>query len=339
MRGSALSLVVVLGGALLLPLGLRAVNAGLPGAEIRASYIPTYEAPRPREPFDEATAAALRTAQPEFVIIGDSMAGVRVHPGHLSRRLGKSVAGLFQAGSPVAYWYLEFKNFVIENQLTRVRGVLFFFRDDQLTTQVEISPLLLDRVARDAEPTLDRIFVARRLGRFAEVHRIARALYEHDRTRLWLEPRLARVPLALTGAPESLLDSINGELFALDRLRRFAASDLPVSAAPMLDFDAHVGHSLLPELLRMGREHGIKLGFVRVQRRPTEAGPPPQSEALTAYLQKLEQYLTAAGAYYYDERGDPAQPLAAYADGDHLRPEERIPYTERFADRHARFFQ
>jgi len=334
-----LSLGVVLAGLALVPLGLRAVNAGLPGAEIRASYVPTYEAPRPRQPFDEGTAAALRQAQPEFVVIGDSMAGVRVNPGHLSRKLGKSVAGLFEAGSPVAFWYLEFKNFVVENDLTHVRGVMFFFRDDQLTTQVVTSPLLLDRVARDDEPMLDRMFVAYRMGRTAEAHRLARAAYEYDRTRIWLEPRLTQAPLRLTGAPDSLLDTINSEVFALDKLRRFEASDLPVSEESMLDFDAQVGRSLLPEIIRLGREHGVRLGFVRAQRRPTESGPPPQSEALTAYLQKLQQYLAANGAYYHDDRGDVAQPLAVYADGDHLKPEERIPYTDRFAEVHARFFQ
>ena len=66
---------------------------------------------------------------------------------------------------------------------------------------------------------------------------------------------------------------------------------------------------------------------------------PPQSEALTAYLQKLQQYLAANGAYYHDDRGDVSQPLAVYADGDHLKPEERVPYTDRFAELHARFFQ
>jgi hypothetical protein len=338
-RGQVLSLCLVLAGTLVVPFGLRAVNGALPGAEIRESYVPTFEAPRPREPFDEATAEALRSAQPEFVVIGDSMAGVRVDPGHLSRMMGKSVAGLFHPGSPVAYWYLELKNFIIENQLTRVRGVMFFFRDDQLTTQVEISPLLLDRVARDEEPTLDRIFVARRLGRSAEAHRMARAAYEYDRTRMWLEPRLTRAPLALTGSPDSLLGTINGEVFALDKLRRFAASDLPESKTAMLDFDAQVDRSLLPEILRMGREHGIRLGFVRVQRRPTETGPPPQSEELTAYLNRLQKYLTDNGAYYHDERGDPEQPLSVYADGDHLKAEQRIPSTERFARKHAQFFQ
>lgn len=338
-RPALLSLCVVLAGTALVPLGLRAVNAALPGADIRASYVPTFETPRPREPFDEATAAALREVQPEFVVIGDSMAGARLNPGHLSRALGRGVVGLFQVGSPVAFWYLEFKNFVVENDLKRVRGVLFFFRDDQLTTQVVSSPTLLDRAARDDEPALDRIFVGYRLGRSAEVHRLVRAAYEHDRTRAWLEPRVTRAPLLVTGSPASLLDTINGELFALDKLRRFAASDLPVSEESMLDFDAQVGRSLLPEIIRLGKEHGVRLGFIRVQRRPTASGPPAQSEALTAYLQKLQQYLAANGAYYHDDRGDPAQPLAIYADGDHLKPDERIPYTDRFAALHARFFQ
>jgi hypothetical protein len=71
MRRSVLSLCAVVAGAVLLPLGLRAVNAALPDAGVGPSYVPTVETPRPREPFDEAAAAALREAQPEYVVIGD----------------------------------------------------------------------------------------------------------------------------------------------------------------------------------------------------------------------------------------------------------------------------
>ena len=336
-KGAALSLFVVLAGTALIPFGLRAVNRMLPGAEVRASFIPTIETPRPREPFDEAAASALRHAQPEFVVIGDSMAGVRINPAALSRRLGRSVAGLFHPGSPVAYWYLAFKNLVVQNELTHMRGAVFFFRDDQLTTQVVVDPVLLDRVARDSEPELDRVLAAHRLGRFSGVHRAARALYEHDRTRTWLEPRLTRAPAGVDADPERLLDAMNTEIFALDKLRGFPASDLPETVGA-LDFDRQIGRSLLPEILRMADAAGIRVAFVRAQRRPTETGPAPQSEALTAYLQKLQSYLAAHGAYYYDDREDP-QPLSLYADGDHLNGRGREVYTERFADRHARFFQ
>jgi hypothetical protein len=336
---AALSLCLVLAGMALVPLGLRAVNGFLPGADIKASYLPTIETPRQREPFDEASATAVRDAQPQYVVIGDSMAGVRINPATLSRRVGRSVAGLYHPGSPVAYWYLAFKNLVVQNELRNIRGAVFFFRDDQLTTQVVVDPLLLDRVARAEEPELDRVLAAHRLGRFSMVHRAARGAYQHDRTRVWLEPRLTRVPAIIADDPESLITSINSELFALDKLRKFEASDLAKSDDEMLDFDRQVERSLLPEILSLAEDAGIRVAFIRAQRRPTQSGPPPQSDALGVYLKKLEQYLTARGAYYHDDRGDPQQPLSIYADGDHLTGSGRELYTERFAERHARFFQ
>ena len=353
-RRQVLSLCVVIAGALLLPLGLRAINAALPGADARSSYLPTLETPRPREPFDEAAAAALREAQPEFLIIGDSMAGVRIDPRHLSRVTGRSVAGLFQQGSPVASWYLQLKNLVIGNGLTKVRGVVFFFRDDQLTTQVEVNGPILDRVARDAEPELDRILAAHRLGAFSDVHRTARSVYQFDLTRAWLEPRLTRAPAGValrastfalgSSADEGLtaaglIDAINNQMFALDQLRNFEAADLPQAQEQFLDFGRQVNRSLLPEILRLAASANIRLAFVRVQRRPLPGGPPEQAEVLARYIDDLRAYLAARGAYFHDDRGDPNQPLSAYADGDHLRFDQRIPYTERFARAHGPFFQ
>jgi len=342
-----LSLAIVLAGTLIVPLGLRVLNHALPGAEVRDSYLPTVETPRPREPFDQAAADAVRDVQPQFVVIGDSMAGIRIDPLQLSRQSRTSVVGLYQQGSPVAYWYLAFKNLAAENDLKNLRGAIFFFRDDQLTTQVQVTPGSLDRVARDREPELDRVLAANRLGGFADVHRAARTVYQFDRTRIWLEPKLlgapatfalrATVDKALT-APE-LVTAINTEVFALDRLRPFEAADLAAASGSALDFDANVDDSLLPEIIRLAERSKIKLAFIRVQRRPTAAGPPPQSPALKTYVDALKGYLEARGAYFHDDWGDPDEPLSAYADGDHLTAEGRIRYTQRFAERHARFLQ
>jgi hypothetical protein len=220
---------------------------------------------------------------------------------------------------------------------------MFFFRDDQLTRQVVVNPIGLDRVARDREPELDRIMAANRLGRFADMHRAARAAYQFDRTRVWLEPRLLRGPAALAApanvAPAAFVDDINSRLFALDQLRPFEAADLAAADNAALAFAGKVDRSLLPAILDLAASAGIRVGFIRVQRRPRPDGPPDQSAALTAYLTDLQAYLKDRGAYYYDDRGDPDQPLSAYADGDHLATRERIPYTERFGRRHSAFFQ
>ena len=341
MNGRVLSLIVVLAGTLLVPLGLRVVNGALPGAAVRDSYLPSVENPRPREPFDQQTADLVREVQPQFVVIGDSMAGIRIDPRQLSRLTNTAVVGLYQQGSPVAYWYLALKNLVAENDLNSVRGAILFFRDDQLTTQVQVAPGSLDRVAREREPELDRILAAEKLGTFSSVHRAARDAYQYDRTRVWLEPLLTRWPATVAdpAQPDALLNAINTEVFALDRLRKFEGSDLAAATDDALDFAANVDGSLLPEILRVAREHNIKLAFIRVQRRPTPDGPPAQSEALRKYVEDLKAYLIANGAYFHDDWGDPEEPLSLYADGDHLTGEGRVRYTELFARRHARFFQ
>ena len=341
MSGRVLSLCLVLTGTLVVPLGLRAVNGALPGAAVRESYLPTVETPRPREPFDQETASVIREAQPNYVVIGDSMAGIRIDPLQLTRLTHTGVIGLYQQGSPVAQWYLVLKNLVVENDLKTIRGVIMFFRDDQLTTQVQVSPGALDRVARDREPELDRILAAEKLGAFSGAHRVARTVYQFDRTRLWLEPLLNRWPAEIVrgdSAPE-LINQMNTEVFALDRLRKFEASDLAAATNDALDFAKHVDDSLLPEILRIADQAKIRLAFIRVQRRPTPEGPPPQSEALKKYVEDLRAYLTAHNAYFHDDWGDPEQPLSIYADGDHLTGEGRARYTQRFAERHARFFQ
>jgi hypothetical protein len=340
-RGSALSLCLVLAGALALPLGLRAVNRLLPDEGVKPSYLPSVETPRPREPFDESAASDLREARPDVFIIGDSMAGTRIDPRHLSQRAGKSVAALLHPGSPVAYWYLELKNLIVDNGLTNVQAVIFFFRDDQLTTQVEVTPGVLDRVAREYEPDADRVLAAHRLGVLSGVHRAARSAYQFDRTRQWLEPRLTRAPVAVAAPPAEradFLDTVNAKIFPLERLRKMTAADLP-APPPALDFQSQVGRSFLPEILALAARANIRLAFVRVQRRPTAEGPPAQSEALVRYMKDLAAYLEEHGAYFHDDWGDPNEPLSMYADGDHLVREARIPYTDRFLARHAPFFR
>jgi hypothetical protein len=173
------------------------------------------------------------------------------------------------------------------------------------------------------------------------VHRSARRVYQFDRTRLFLEPWLNRWPAELVqgDAASDLIGAMNNEVFALDKLRKFEGSDLAAATNASLDFAANVDDSLLPEIMRLAASANIRLAFIRAQRRPTPEGPPAQSEALKKYIDDLRAYLTAHQAYFHDDWGDPDQPLAVYADGDHLTQEGRLRYTERFARQHARFFQ
>src|SRR5689334_22312211 len=100
-------------GLLLLPLALRGATRLHPVPNLQPSYLPALEGPRERAPFDAARVEALRRMQPDFVVIGDSMAGSRIDPVLFTQVSGESVAPLLYAGSGPAWWYLVLKNWVI----------------------------------------------------------------------------------------------------------------------------------------------------------------------------------------------------------------------------------
>jgi hypothetical protein len=329
-RGSALLAVVL--GVFAVPLGLRGVNVAVRLPDAAPSYIPSVESPRVRAPFDHSAVAALREAANDYILIGDSMAGTRIDPGHLSRLIGgHGAAGLFHPGSGPAYWYLTFKNFVVNAGL-KPKAVVFFFRDENLTdTLFRVYPTALDRVARNREPVLDEILAARSQGTFHRLHGAVRRLYQYDQTRAWLEPRLLNAPVAWSAgrrARKKLLESINNQVFALEALRPMVAADMATASGEALDFDRNLPTSVLPEILRLSERSGIRVAFVRVQRRPAPDGPPPQSPALREYARRLREYLQSNGAVFHDDWGDPDQPLSAYEDGDHLKKGFRRVYTE-----------
>jgi hypothetical protein len=225
--------------------------------------------------------------------------------------------------------------------------VVFFFRDENLT-----DPMFrvtggyranLDRVARDREPVLNEILAMHTRGAWYRVHAALDTLYQHDSTRAWLEPRLASLPVSLVARPRSrprLLERINEDVFGLQALREMAAADMAQTQdESAFDFKRNLQRSVLPEMFNVARHGGLKLAFVRVQRRPEAGRPPRQSPALQKYVSDLRAYVEAHGGLFADDWGDPDQPLSIYSDGDHLSRDFRTRYTELFLRKHPAFFR
>jgi hypothetical protein len=338
-----LSLGLVVVGTLAVPLGLRALAPRLRSPDATPSYISAIESPRAREPFNQHLADTLLAERPAYAIVGDSMAKSRIDPDVLTRLAGgRNIAMLVEAARGSAYWYLAFKNWIVGPGV-RPDAVIFFFRDENLTDPLfRVWPGALDAAAHDAEPELDRILAARANGAYYRVHLAARGLYEFDAVRAWLEPRLLQAPLALAAdgpARAALLGAINDTVFTLETLRPMAAADMEAAGDPALDFYRLLPTSVLPEILRLAKASGIRIAFVRVQRRPEGGQPPRQSRALQRYVSDLAAYLQANGAVFHDDWGDPDQPLAIYEDGDHLDRAYRGRYTELFVRKNPGIFR
>ncbi len=331
-------IVLVMAVTLAVPLGWRAVSAawGPEPTSLAPSYLPSLEGPRARAPFDSGVIDGLERMQPGFVVIGDSMAG-RIDEHHLAETSGVPVAPIRYAASGPALWYLALKNWVVPSRIDP-QWVVVFFRDTNLTdTLFRIdgpAPDRTDPMALDEEPELDALVAARLEGAWHRAHALASRAYRVDDTRRWTEPALtswiARVVVGSRGRDE-LLRRVN-DTFALERLRPMEEADLRAAADRDADFAGNVESSVLPAMLRLARERGLRLCFVRVLRRPVAGRPPPESPALARYVRDLRAYIEAGGGALIDDRDIPEMASLVYNDGDHIDRSERIRYTDLFHD-------
>ena len=323
------------------PLGLRAVNHAVIGDPPGLGYLPSLELRRRHDPFDPVPVENLRHGQPAWVFIGDSMMGTRIDPiqlGEISSTHDELVSFLYHPATGPGWWYLAFKNHLVASGV-KPRAVFVFFRDTNLTdTLFRLDSQYgfgfgLDAVAHEQEPELDALVAARKGGWRARLHTTATTLYQHDVTTGWLEPGVRRWfvnwrfpdPSARTRFDRSL-----NERFDLANLRADVAADF-ADANESADFARDLPTSVLPRMIDLAKQHGIQLCFVRVQRRPKGTVPPPQSPNLERYVRDLKAWLTANGALFHDDWGDPEQPESIYADGDHVR--DRRHYTANFRRR------
>jgi hypothetical protein len=335
------TLVVI---ALVMSSVIPLANAWHATERLPPTYLPALEGPRARAPFDANRIPDLQRLQPGYVIIGDSMAGTRIDERRLAELAHRPVAPLLQPGSGSAFWYLALKNWVIASGV-KPRMVLIFFRDTNLTDLMfrldEQYRWSLDLAAGVREDELDSV-IARRLGPFNRVHRLLDRVLGIEQARLRAEPAVAALPASLMIASPrrraEFLSQMNDRL-GLDHLRPMEAADVQADAAPDLDFWRDVDRSVLPLMLLDASRSGLTLCFVRVQRRPTANRPPPQSPALRRYVEALQSYVTARGALFHDDTGDPLLTLDLYADGDHLARHARQRYTENLYNRLRPHFQ
>ena len=345
-RSGLVRLLLLLLVGLVLPLAWHPLMARLSTREVQPSYLPALEASRERIAFRPGPIEDLKRLKPAYVFIGDSMLGTRIDPGYLAGLVGQDVALLARAGTGPAYWYLSFKNYLVASG-ERPKVVFFFFRDLNMT-----DPLFrltgpfrwsLDEVALAEEPALDDVIAARMRGAWFRIHDAANAVYNVDRANAWAERQLYDWPTRLwtddEPARRAWLDDLNFGIMGLDRLRPMAAADLQAAEDKEADFARNMPRSVLPLIIDLAKQHGMKVCFVRVQRRPVDNRPPPQSDRMQAYMRDFKAYAEREGMDFHDDTGDPMQTLAMYEDGDHIARQHRQRYTRQFRVNLNRLFR
>ena len=323
-------------GLLLVPLALRGAAALHPIPDLQPSYLPAIEGPRERAPFD---ASRVRTrcaaCSPPSSSSATRWRGRGSTRRVFTRVSGQSVAPLLYAGSGPAWWYLVLKNWVIASGI-RPKAVFIFFRDTNLTNVLfridatwSLDTAALDARGRSrtrrsrggAAAPFYRSAVARSIGLYT-----ARPRRGAGSSRSSTSGRRALM-IPYRKPREAFMQAVN-DRFGLDHLRPMDAADMQATEDREADFGAFVDKSELPLMLRDAQQAGLRLVFVRVQRRPAGGRPPYQSPALQRYVRDLRALSSRATARRSSTtRAIPPQTLDLYEDGDHLSREGRRRYT------------
>ena len=319
-------------------LSLAAVALALGAARELALQVPVA----PRAPFDSTLRERIRDERPDVVFLGNSMLGSRLFERRLNRRVAPRRAIVHPKPAAMSSrWYLQLKNSVLAAGVRPLR-VAIFFRDTKLTEPLNHVTVRyhaeFEAESLPDEPTLDRVLARAREG--------VRGRLLYDASRLVPLHHLARVvEPALDGGALGVASAVLGATVGPDRKRRINAlfdygglrrdtrlSPPPAPRPVAYEFDRALQRSFLPELLALGDTPGVSLYFVEVRKSPTDAQVRERPEHLARYAAALAEHLREHGAHYIDlyRRLD----LSAdwFAEGDHIRRDRRIEYTDRFVE-------
>ncbi len=290
---------------------------------------------------DQTHRQAIEALKPEIVILGDSLVEENVDIAALSDLLGTQVHPIAYPGSSSAVWYLAMKN-IIAASSNPPPTVVLLFRDDILTApayRVNGKYFLpIELLASSSDQLVAQLAFVNQMN---PIERWAEAYFPIYDLRLKLRERIdyqIRYTLTrdLLNCGKRCTDTAMDEELRTANLEPGLLSDAVFTAESylysraLLDFDRQLPRSFLPEIVRIARENGIRLIFVRSKTLlfPTKASEPL---GLDAYLADLERYLRDNDVAYADLNAGESISDEYFLDLVHMRPDGRIVYTEALA--------
>ena len=291
--------------------------------------------------------AQLKAANPDYVIIGDSMLATRMDADQLSKISGKRFFFYCEGGASSAAWYLYLKNVVIGSGV-KPRAVLFMFRNQYLTwPRFRVDGLYqsnLDRVSVGKDELVVSLLMPDPPKPWQVVAWVRRWLVEsggllYSKTassRFHTEIEDIALDATSFGQKKETRRNEMADRFNFRKLRSDLAAELPEENTDNSEagrprvFNPAPEKSFLPHIVALAKEHHLALGFFRVKCRPDKEGITHQSEEMTEYSKNLRAWMAQEQCLFFDETNDPSITLAMYHDGDHLSEAYKPWWTEYF---------
>ncbi len=319
-----------------------------------AATEPSGPVEKHRKPEDiERIRGNLRRGRCRVVVVGNSLVGQGVHHSLLEEELGVPVYRLWRNSMRSAWWYLALKNVIVPAGATDLVVICFrntVLTDPQRAVEGEYKEGV-GQLATEHEPLLHRLAYYAHLDEFhflllrywslfqrrAHVkHKIETKVKKHVARRLfdddWDEDEMEDA-IENVLADEKMAEHLITEAQDVAEARRDPAA---------YDFEQRVEESFLPHIIRIARENGIRLAFVRMKTRRDAARqedrdihlrPHPRPELLEEYIADLRDYLAGHGVPMLDFTDHPKIKLHHFREHDHFTDEGQKLFTRLLAER------
>lgn len=300
------------------------------------------ELERPLE-FDTERMVRLQNDPSEVVLIGNSMIYCRLNTHYLPELLAPlNVEMATEGGTRSLQWFLWFKNYVAEVK-PAPKVVFIFYRDyDFARVDFRVAGTYLQTIRKSMRKGDEKyLWIARGQSQIrGAVGWLADTFNDHPQNtkkRKRVDDAAMDVAALAGDLPEPEVRKYVTGAFGMDKLRS-DIQDAGVSENDNLkgiasQFTADADKNYLSHFDQVASEHGIKLVFYRVRRRPDDANDVRQTAALATYTRDFRNWITARGHVWVDETDDQKITPSMFRDGDHLLRESYNQYTEMFVER------
>ncbi|MBF0194401.1 MAG: DUF1574 family protein [Magnetococcales bacterium] len=316
--------------------------------------------------FDPTYKQELAQIKPEFVFIGSSMLVSRLDVEHFNTVMDGTVGYMLgEVGALSSLWYLWLKNSLIASEV-KPKTVFVFFRHTALTNPADNSSsvFIMEKIQKnslDSEPVYDQVmgyhkdffdFMDEWILKLYPIQDYWRkgvnwvvdsagflfalpdyASYKYQAI-FHPEQISAKQRRAMMADRKALKSRIAYEVFSdnnkRDQKNRISKT---FTGESQLNFKERMPLSFLPHIVRLGKEAGLKLVFVRIKVRPNKNNTIQKGLLLNRYITDLSQYAKKNGIAFHDFTYDPNITFSMYNDGAHIAPKYMKYWTENFVSR------
>jgi hypothetical protein len=302
-------------------------------------------------PTDSATRLALQNqldqSLSKTILLGNSLLGEGVDGSYLAELTGISLRRIWEHGAASAYWYLMIKNIIAETNIRPELVIIFFINEDLTRPTLRADgPFYKERIdllSTEDESLLDNFAYTAHLNLMERWLWKNSNLY-HARAEIKesIEDQIKEtLSLAMSGegdnidrAIEAVFSDENKDAELLTQAQVLADQGLTQpDKSSFRDFDANINQSFLPEMIKISKDSGFQLLFVRMKsRKEATPGEIIPSDSLT-YKQNLTAYLEDNEIPLIDFSNEDRIRLEHFGAGNHLNRESgRIIFTELLAE-------